>query len=203
MKFAKLVLVAAVSFATLSAQAADLVTNGSFEAISGASVTNGYRKISAGSGDITGWTIGGNSVDIINGAYNAISGNSIDMLGSPGPGTLSQTLSTANGQNYVLSFDLSFNPNASNATKAIGVSFAGGAVTNFTGTVPFSHYTLGFTATSASTSLTFSSTSGADYSGAVLDNVSVTAVPEPETYAMLLAGMGIMGAVVRRRQSRG
>ncbi len=27
----------------------------------------------------------------------------------------------------------------------------------------------------------------------------VTAVPEPETYAMLLAGLGLMGAVVRRR----
>lgn len=30
--------------------------------------------------------------------------------------------------------------------------------------------------------------------------VSVTAVPEPETWAMLLAGLGVMGAVARRRQ---
>ena len=29
--------------------------------------------------------------------------------------------------------------------------------------------------------------------------VSVTAVPEPETYAMLLAGLGLMGTIVRRR----
>ena len=29
----------------------------------------------------------------------------------------------------------------------------------------------------------------------------VTAVPEPETYAMLLAGMGLIGAVVRRRKN--
>lgn len=29
---------------------------------------------------------------------------------------------------------------------------------------------------------------------------SVTAVPEPETYAMLLAGLGLMGAVARRRK---
>ena len=28
-----------------------------------------------------------------------------------------------------------------------------------------------------------------------------TAVPEPETYAMLLAGLGLMGAVVRRRNA--
>lgn len=29
-----------------------------------------------------------------------------------------------------------------------------------------------------------------------------TAVPEPETYALMLAGLGLMGAVVRRRKSK-
>ena len=29
----------------------------------------------------------------------------------------------------------------------------------------------------------------------------VSAVPEPEAYAMLLAGLGLVGAVVRRRRS--
>jgi hypothetical protein len=32
-------------------------------------------------------------------------------------------------------------------------------------------------------------------------NFSVTAVPEPETYALLLAGLGLIGAVVRRRKA--
>ena len=36
-----------------------------------------------------------------------------------------------------------------------------------------------------------------DNSGSVM--ASVTAVPEPETYAMLLAGLGVMGAIARRR----
>ena len=40
-----------------------------------------------------------------------------------------------------------------------------------------------------------SAASGAwDNYGGSLDNVSVTAVPEPETFAMLLAGLGLMGA---------
>lgn len=35
--------------------------------------------------------------------------------------------------------------------------------------------------------------------GAYLAAVSVAAVPEPETYALLLAGLGLMGTVARRR----
>jgi hypothetical protein len=31
---------------------------------------------------------------------------------------------------------------------------------------------------------------------------SITAIPEPETYAMLFAGLGLMGAVVQRRSNR-
>jgi hypothetical protein len=38
---------------------------------------------------------------------------------------------------------------------------------------------------------------GGVYSGAI-----AAAVPEPETYAMLLAGLGLMGALVRRRSMR-
>lgn len=42
-----------------------------------------------------------------------------------------------------------------------------------------------------------SGTLGGLYSGSI-----AAAVPEPETYAMLLAGLGLMGAVVRRRSAR-
>ncbi len=39
--------------------------------------------------------------------------------------------------------------------------------------------------------------------GVVLDNLTFTAaVPEPESYAMLLAGLGLMGVVARRRSLR-
>ena len=35
-----------------------------------------------------------------------------------------------------------------------------------------------------------------------VDNLQIAAVPEPETYAMFLAGLGIMGAVARRRSKK-
>ncbi len=36
----------------------------------------------------------------------------------------------------------------------------------------------------------------------IINALSVSAVPEPETYAMLLAGLGLMGAVARRRKAK-
>ncbi|MDR2208600.1 MAG: PEP-CTERM sorting domain-containing protein [Azoarcus sp.] len=41
----------------------------------------------------------------------------------------------------------------------------------------------------------------AEFQGWVLGNVTITAVPEPETYAMLLAGLGIVGAMARKRRT--
>jgi hypothetical protein len=46
------------------------------------------------------------------------------------------------------------------------------------------------------TGVTFTSESG------VFANSPIAAVPEPETYAMLLAGLGLMGAFVRRRKQK-
>ncbi len=39
--------------------------------------------------------------------------------------------------------------------------------------------------------------------GANVDNWSVAAVPEPSTYALMLAGLGVVGLMARRRQAAG
>ena len=39
------------------------------------------------------------------------------------------------------------------------------------------------------------------YYGATVGAASIAAVPEPETYAMLLAGLGLVGAIARRRRA--
>ncbi|MES1988356.1 MAG: FxDxF family PEP-CTERM protein, partial [Pseudomonadota bacterium] len=38
-------------------------------------------------------------------------------------------------------------------------------------------------------------------SGKFYDNLTVAAVPEPETYAMLLAGLGLLGFMSRSRKN--
>jgi hypothetical protein len=46
------------------------------------------------------------------------------------------------------------------------------------------------------TSLVFSSSDNAFESA----NFSITPIPEPETYALMMAGLGVMGFVARRRR---
>lgn len=181
----------------------NLIQNGDFEqTVFG--VISGYKEADFGTSSIANWTIGGTSVDVINGSYGAITGNSIDMLGTPGPGSLSQGFTTIAGQNYKLSFDLSANGDGGDSKALIvtvgmdpahtfDYTYVGDMNNHVTETFYY-HATTSGTATLAFTS------AASGYSGAVIDNVMVTtAVPEPETYAMLLAGLGMIGFIARRK----
>jgi choice-of-anchor C domain-containing protein len=189
---------AAVLAAPLLASAAttNLINNGDFESYS--SPVSGFSAVLAGSNGLTDWTVGGTSVDVVNGGFGAITGNSIDLLGSPGPGSLSQTFATISGQSYLLNFDLSANGRGGDS-KALTVNF-GGTVGNFFGNnTAVAPQTLSFIASSAMSTVSFTS-ADAGFSGAVIDNVAVGAVPEPETFALLLAGLGLIGSVIKRKK---
>ena len=214
MKIATIAAVVALFAAgTASASPVNLITNGNFETVAtGYTFNSGFKVINNGSSALTGWTVGASSVDLIRNAYNAIDGYSVDMLGTPGPGFLSQSFSVVAGQRYNLSFDMARNSGGP-AGQGVAVSF-GGVAGNFYSTAAasntlYSSNTLSFTAaTTGLATLSFASAAKAGtpfdkYSGAVIDNVSVmAAVPEPETYAMLLAGLGLMGFLRRRKAAK-
>ncbi len=177
---------------------ANLLTNGDFELnIADIAGPVGFTTVNAGDPLITGWTVGGTSVDLILGNYGAITSVSIDLDGTPGPGSISQTFNQVAGETYALVWDYFRNPPGSN----LGVKFGELGPITYTNVSALGSPTtesLTYVATTTgTTSVTFSSSGG--YGGPTLDNVSVTAVPEPEGVAMALLGFGMLGAVRARR----
>jgi len=87
----------------LSAQ----INNGSFES---GGCFGQFTTLGNGSTNITGWVVGGHSVDYICSYWQASDGaRSIDLNGN-GPGQVSQTIATVAGWTYQVTFDLSANP---------------------------------------------------------------------------------------------
>lgn len=152
----------------------------------------------------SGWTVSGGTVDLIGTGFNDIlpgNGNYIDLDGSTSnSGVFSNSVNLTGGVTYTLSFDLAGSQRASTETANINFGTAGTSVT-LGGSAPLTGYDLSFTpAASGIYSFSFENLGG-DNVGLLLDNVSVSAVPEPETYAMLLAGLGILGFMLRRKAS--
>lgn len=181
----------------------NLVTNGSFEAnsVPGTFVNSTVQSIS-------NWTVGVGNVDLVGSLWTAASGlNSVDLNGSK-KGEIHQTLTTVVGQKYQFSFELAGNFQGGTAIKNLSVNIGPSGLYAFdttgksAGNMGWTKYSTTFVAVSSATNLSFASNSSGAY-GPVIDNVSVTAVPEPESFAMLLAGLGMMGVIARRRKAAG
>ncbi len=198
----------------VQAQAASLLVNGSFEDTTNF-VNQGNDTMSLLNGDMsmTGWTVTGDSLAWI-GPANPFGGSAsdgsyfLDLTDYPnGPpfGGVSQTISTQTGSVYTLTFDLG--SSSSYGLPAAITATAGSTSQTFTstltGTNNWESETMTFIGTGSPTTITLIGSAGNAYIG--LDNVSLTAtsrgVPEPGTWALLLGGIGGLGAVLRRRRA--
>ena len=173
------------ALAPAASQAQQLVTNGGFE-----------------TGDFSGWSESGaigsvygvDSAGPRNGNYSAYFGAS-----SP-PAFIAQTLATTAGQQYLVSFYFDRSPlttGGSFSASLGGVEFYAGPA----GTFAFAQVTQTVTALSDNAVLRFEVDNVGDFY--TLDSVSVTAVPEPASAALLLVGLITVGRLARRRQSVG
>ena len=164
--------------------------------------------LSGGSTAITGWTVGGNSIDYIGSYWQAQDGSrSIDLAGS-GNGSIAQTFATHIGTTYTVTYWIGRNPDGG-ANPRTGFVSAGGNqiafsyddVSSSKADMKWEQETFDFIATGTSTTLSFASdplTSNGFY-GPALDNVSISsAVPEPAAWALMLLGFGLVGGVLRR-----
>ena len=124
-------------------------------------------------------------------------------------GSISQYISTVIGQQYVVTFG--YGAIAASLPQQLRAAVDNTGVSNLvvsaTGTFDrsaiLSAYSLSFVANATTTRLSFTDISTVTNNvDGVLDDVSVTAVPEPGSYAMMLAGLAMVGAVARRRRGR-
>lgn len=182
---------ALLSLAGIPSAHANLVTNGDFE-----------------TGDISGWiytgTVGLNLYVTSQFAHSGANGAGIGPNGFVA--TLSQSVSTAIGEQYVLDFWLALAPPAGTGSSPNSLALSlDGFSTNLlalTNAAPFgfTHYSYGFTATQASTTVAFAVRN--DPWGFSLDDVAVnraaTDLPEPASLA--LCGVALAGLIAARRR---
>lgn len=166
---------------------ANLVVNGSFE-----------------SGDFTGWTqvndtsfTGVDCSGVI--ATDGVCGAFFGPL-DPGGGGIIQSITTVAGGVYNLSFDLQ---NDGPPPNAFGLFWDG----SFVGIdfdvdmFPYATFTAQLTASGTSTDLGFIFYHEPSFWD--LDNITLNAaVPEPASWAMMIAGFGLVGGAARRRVAK-
>jgi choice-of-anchor C domain-containing protein len=176
-----------------------------------------YLTLANGSNYIRGWTVNTTNIDLVDyQVWTPSDGqNSIDMNGTPGgPGGIQTVITTTIGATYRVTFDIAGFTSPDNLTNPKTMeTTAAGVTTQFSLTTtdsfsqPFSlplavtwhTRTFDFVATSSSSIVSFVSTVSTDGSGMLLDNVSIEAVPEPSTMAII--GLGATVFALRRRRN--
>ena len=209
---------------------ASLVVNGSFEDVAGTWVDNSppgtptdkTMNLIVGSTALTGWNVQSGALAWIkNGNPFGLSASDgqyfLDLSGyhdnQPyGAVAASTSIATVIGQQYLVSFDLGSDKTYNSASPSVQVAVTGipSSATFTAGTIlPTTHnrwenFGFVFAATSASTTLSFAGVGANNQAYVGLDNVSLTAIPEPTTMiagALLLLPFGASTLRMLRRRT--
>ena len=118
-------------------------------------------------------------------------------------GNGSQIVWTVSGFNPGSRYELSFASAGSLVvpSETFGVSILGGAPVSFTPGTAYTTSVLTFVPTVASGIISFTGIAQAGNAATALDNLNISVVPEPASWALLIAGFGLTGAAMRRRST--
>jgi len=200
--------------------AANLIANGGFEQGFFTGGVSLAQQIQPGDSTLPNWTVsnapltwyasgwsnnlpqtplnphtGGFGVNLADGSVNFVS--------------ISETINLVPFQQYQLSFWVG-NFSANNGPAGLNVNITDGTSNTIlvsealapatSGSHTWTRFAFNFIADGTSNTINFSEINGPSYIG--LDDVSVTAVPEPATWAMMLLGFAGVGFMAYRRKSK-
>jgi Protein of unknown function (DUF642)/PEP-CTERM motif len=228
MRTAKAIFAATISAVALlgaagAASAAELLVNGGFEDIGAGAVPESWGGLTyyvdgthvAPTGiHLPGWTVLSGSVDLTQTtSVWGPSGGGVYSLDLDGwdPGTITQSFNDVVGATYTVSFDYSRNPaNAPNSVSALVTAGAGSDTVTAVdgafggeGSMTWQESSFTFVGTGHD-AITLHSLDASGNAGVFFDNVSVSgqaAVPEPASWALMIGGFGMAGAMLRRRRA--
>ena len=208
----KCILAAAVGAALAGSASAATVVNGGFE--EPGTFSGGWATYGVGSTAITGWEIEAGDVDLINTYWQHAEGSySLDLGGNVGA-RISQTVTgLVTGADYILNFALAGNPDGPPTIKMVEAAVGATAQTfsfDITGRtltdMGWIYQALPFVAEAESMLLRFTSIDpplgeAGGFYGPALDDVSIRLAPIPLPAAgwLMLAGLGGLAALRRRR----
>jgi hypothetical protein len=206
----KIFALAALAAACATASAApNLLTNGSFEAISQSAGTWGTYKV------VPGWTVSqanflpsSHGLEIRNDVVgSAENGHNFIELDGYENDRITTTFATTVGQTYEVSFWYQNRAGVSAASEGFNASVLSGAdvsAASLVGNAASNGWLqekIVFTAGSNVSIFSVAATGQSDTFGTSFDNFSAIAVPEPATMGLFAAGLALLGLSGRRRRS--
>jgi hypothetical protein len=179
-------------------------------------ITNGTFSDSSNQPSLAGWTANGGLEAVAEDSYSDCCGalnpgpNNLAAFGGGGTsgGVLSQSFTTVVGQAYMLTFLYGTFGDDEPQSLAVSAGSLLTTVTDQTGSYDFSNLfnaeSFDFIATDVTTTLTFTDVSlSGDSADGLLENVAVSPVPEPASFALLGFGAAMLCAALRHNAHGG